>query len=402
VTDPETQKFRRLASLITEKSSGEAFKLALEHVNGWVGSLTADPGEIESTQEEVAGDGIRFMPGDVLFGKLRPYLAKAWVADRHGSAIGDFHVYRPSRTVHPKFLFYSIVRREYIDEVNASTYGSKMPRANWDFISNTLHYVPTIGEQRRIAEFLDRETAQIDSLIAKQQQLISTLAERQDSRWAELFAALERAGGLTQVRRMIRSIVDGPFGSSLTSAHYVDEGHRVVRLGNLGLWSFKDLDRAFIDPDYAAELSAHAVLPGDVLVAGLGDEKMPLGRACVAPQELGPAIVKADCYRVRLARGVDPHFFAWALSAPQTRDQFQLLSRGSTRSRLNTTVVRDARIPLPDESVQREIVADFLNEIARTEKLVSSASQARTLLAERRQALISAAVTGKIYVGAGS
>lgn len=298
----------------------------------------------------------------------------------------------------PRFLYYVALT---VDFFYFST-NTALPSVSGRDLREMRIPLPPREEQRRIAEFLDRETAQIDELIAKQEQLISTLAERLDSRWSELFVGLEREHGLTPVRRLIRSIVDGPFGSSLTSAHYVDEGHRVIRLGNLGIWAFKDNDKAFIDAEYAETLAAHAVRSGDVLVAGLGDEKMPLGRACVAPEGLGPAIVKADCYRVRPSRGVAPAYLAWALSAPPTRDQFQLLSRGTTRSRLNTTVVREARVPLPSTTEQEHVTSEFKVMIADHERLTKSAENVKALLGERRQALISAAVTGQIDVGGAS
>lgn len=344
-------------------------------------------------------------PGDVLVGTVRTYLrAIAPVLDSHEGKIAStgFAVVRPRRA-DPGFVRYALLSNAFVDEVIARSTGVSYPAISSSEISRVKIPVPESFEhQRRIAEFLDGETALIDELIGKQEQLISTLAERLDSKWSALFMQLEHEFGLTPVRRLIRSIVDGPFGSSLTSAHYVDEGHRVIRLGNLGTWTFKDGDKAYIDAEYAMTLASHAVRPGDVLVAGLGDERMPLGRACVAPEALGPAIVKADCYRVRPNRGVTPEYLAWALSAPPARDQFQLLSRGTTRSRLNTTVVREARVPLPSIADQGRATSEFTDLVADHERLVATANEAKSLLADRRQALISAAVTGQIDVGGAS
>ena len=85
---------------------------------------------------------------------------------------------------------------------------------------------------------------------------------------------------------------------------------------NIGLAEFLDADRAFIDEAYAKELGDHSVVADDVLVAGLGDESRPVGRACVAPHGIEPAIVKADCFRFRIdGRRVLPHFAAYQLSA---------------------------------------------------------------------------------------
>lgn len=252
-----------------------------------------------------------------------------------------------------------------------------------------------LEEQLAIADFVKRETAEIDAFIADQEELIGLLAERRDASWQSAIDSLSATE--VPLRRIVDSVVDGPFGSSLTAAHYSESGARVIRLGNIGVNAFKDLDQAFIPMAYFAELSAHSVRGGDVVVAGLGDDRMPLGRAAVVP-ELGPAIVKADCYRVRANRLATSSFLAWVLSAPQTRARFGLMSRGSTRQRLNTSVVRDVLVPLPSIPEQERVVAETDEVIRELDATIADAHQAIALSKERRAALISAAVTGKIDV----
>jgi type I restriction enzyme, S subunit len=258
--------------------------------------------------------------------------------------------------------------------------------------------LPSTAEQRQIADYLDAHTAKIDVLIEKQERLIETLAERLDGAWSSSVSELITSFPSAPLRRVIDSIVDGPFGSSLTSAHYSDEGAGVVRLGNIGVDDFKLDDRAYVPVEYAQSLSAHAVAPGDVVVAGLGDEKMPLGRAAIVPESFGHGIVKADCYRVRPGTKVTAKYIAWILSSPQSRTQFRALSRGSTRQRLNTQVVRDVVIPLPTVGVQNAVVTAFAGKRRSNGALIAKAREMIDVLKERRQALISAAVTGKIDV----
>src|SRR5271167_4022418 len=99
-----------------------------------------------------------------------------------------------------------------------------------------------------------------------------------------------------------RAITDGPFGSNLKTAHYTHAGPRVIRLQNIGDGVFLD-EKAHISQEHFAALSSHAVRPDDVLVAGMGET---LPRACLAPRSLGDAIVKADCFRVRLHGEMQP------------------------------------------------------------------------------------------------
>jgi type I restriction enzyme S subunit len=115
---------------------------------------------------------------------------------------------------------------------------------------------------------------------------------------------------------------------------------------------------------------------------------------------LGPAIVKADCYRLRPNAQMSAAYLAWLMSAPQTRSQIMLLARGSTRARLNTKVVQQVEIPLPDRHVQDALVAQSEIETTKIDTLIAETERFIELARERRSALITAAVTGQIDVRA--
>lgn len=306
-------------------------------------------------------------------------------------------VLTPRRKADGAYVRY-LLSSEYMKNIVQSLKGGMgVPHLfQWD-INRIKMPLPPLGEQRQIATFLDRETAKIDALIGKQEQLIETLRERRDAVWANVFDQVASASTSIQIRRVLTSIVDGPFGSSLTSAHYSSEGTRVIRLGNIGVNEFRDADAAFIPNEYGKMLHAHSAIAGDVVIAGLGDDRMPLGRAAVVP-DLGPAIVKADCYRARPNRLISSDFLAWALSAPQTRRQIGLLARGATRARLNTSVVQQVIIPVPNADTQSWAVEESARLIAKVDVLIEKAQRFIVLSKERRSALISAAVTGQVDV----
>ena len=152
---------------------------------------------------------------------------------------------------------------------------------------------------------------------------------------------------------------DGPFGSNLKSEHYVEAGVRVVRLQNIGPGSFIDVDRAFVTEEHFARLRKHECLPGDVLIATLGD---PIVRACVQPSSIPVALNKADCLRMRCDpnRAV-PEYVAGCLNSGLFQARLAALAHGQTRPRVNLRQVRDAQIPLPPVGEQRRI-ASVLNQ----------------------------------------
>ena len=143
----DIRRLKRSTKLITEKASKRDNPIALENIESWTGRLI-------KTETEFEGDGIAFNAGDILFGKLRPYLAKAYLTDLTGEAVGDLLVLRPEKDTNSKFTQYQILNREFISIVNSSTFGSKMPRTSWDFMGNMLVTAPPIDEQEKIVNFL--------------------------------------------------------------------------------------------------------------------------------------------------------------------------------------------------------------------------------------------------------
>lgn len=158
-----------------------------------------------------------------------------------------------------------------------------------------------------------------------------------------------------------RAITDGPFGSNLTSAHYTEQGPRVVRLQNIGDGRFVDA-HAHISQEHFESLRAHEVLAGDLLVASLGEDPP---RACLTPPTLGPAIVKADCIRVRLASSVEPLWVAYALQTPAVRSWASEKMYGVGRPRLGLKTIRALPIPLPPLEEQRRIVEILEDRLSR-------------------------------------
>ncbi len=177
-----------------------------------------------------------------------------------------------------------------------------------------------------------------------------------------------------------RQITDGPFGSHLASRHYTSSGPRVIRLQNIGDGEFIDA-RAHISEEHYARLSTHSVEAGDLLVASLGDS---LPRACLAPSTLGPAIVKADCIRVRLASDVNPKWVMYSLISPQTKRWADAQLHGTGRPRLGLKAIRQIPVPSPSLAQQKrlvEIIEDHLSRLdAANRALITSTARARALI----------------------
>jgi type I restriction enzyme S subunit len=170
----EVKRLRYCASLVTIKATESDWQIGLENIAGWTGRFV-------ETEAEFAGDGTAFERSDILYGKLRPYLAKVLVAERPGQAVGDFHVLRPRPTSMSAFLARQLLTRELVSRIDGSTHGSKMPRASWETLADISLPVPPLPEQIAIATFLDRETGKIDALVEEQRRLIALLKEKRQA-----------------------------------------------------------------------------------------------------------------------------------------------------------------------------------------------------------------------------
>jgi type I restriction enzyme S subunit len=142
----EIKRLKRCVRLVTMRASEQSNPIALENIESWTGKYVAGDGSYD-------GEGIAFEKGDILFGKLRPYLAKAYLATGPGEAVGDFFVMRPNMEAQGSFLQSFLLTKNLIDMIDGSTFGAKMPRASWDFLGAIPIPLPRPEEQNAIYRF---------------------------------------------------------------------------------------------------------------------------------------------------------------------------------------------------------------------------------------------------------
>ena len=150
-----------------------ALRLALENVEGWSGTYRS-----ANRDTVLAGPVKKFRAGDVLFGRLRPYLAKVACPDTPGLCVSEFLVLRPHEDrLHPEFLSYWLRAKPVVDVISSATFGAKMPRTEWRFVGNLQLPLPPMSEQLRIVRDLKRATAKLDSALAATRREIELLKE---------------------------------------------------------------------------------------------------------------------------------------------------------------------------------------------------------------------------------
>ena len=167
------KKLRYLVELRGEKSVTTDYKkyVGLENIMSQTGQYVQTGIEVDLTEN------LTFEVGDILFGKLRPYLRKYWRAEFSGTASSEFVIIKGS-SLNLNFLFWAIQSDSFINDVDSSTYGSKMPRASWEYMKNIkLPFPESIEEQTQIADFLDKKVAQLDEVKSLLEEQIKTLED---------------------------------------------------------------------------------------------------------------------------------------------------------------------------------------------------------------------------------
>ncbi|AZC81626.1 restriction endonuclease subunit S [Pseudomonas chlororaphis] len=283
---------------------------------------------------------------------------------------------------------------------------------NQELISSVRFSAPALAEQTQIARFLDHETARIDALIEEQQRLIEFLKEKRQAvishavtkgldpavpmkdSGVEWLGDVPEHWAVSPLKYLVEEKVAGPYGASLTKAMYTDSGYRVYGQQQVISDDFSIGDY-YIPEEKFSEMQRYVVFPGDVLISVMGT----IGRVSVVPPGVEAGIINPRLVRYKFTQSrVNPKFIKILLMSLRYQSRLREESQGSTMEGLNMVILGDLPLILPPLDAQLPIV-DFVKDYDTSfNELVSQASSAVDLLQERRSALISAAVTGKIDV----
>lgn len=392
----DVKRLKRISHLLTEKTDRRDGPVALENIESWSGRYV-------QTESDYSGEGVGFESGDILFGKLRPYLAKVLLADFAGEAVGDFHVLRPTSPVVGRFVQYQLLNATFISIVDGSTFGVRMPRASWEFMGGMPLSLPPVPEQTAIAAFLDRETGKIDALVAEQQKLIGLLKEK---RQAVISHAVTK--GLNPQAPMkpsgIEWLGDVPAHWKIVSAKRVASVFVPQRnkpdLNDDGVgvgWATMDdmkgaiveVTRFSVSEESALSAGSRTLPAGAVIASCVGTfgvaaiNSVPL----VINQQL-QAYVPTEQILAQFLRNYLISFGCY----------FESIGTAATLIYVNQQGFERLPIALPSLDEQLQITSMLKDSTAAIDSMIESVNLSAALLKERRSALISAAVTGQIDV----
>jgi type I restriction enzyme S subunit len=355
------------------------------------------------TEDEPRADDLgkykRCLPGDVVLNRMRAFQGAIGIAPEAGIVSPDYVVLRMLQSTDARFVHHLFRSSWFVAEMTARLRGIggsdqgnvRTPRINVEDFGEISLPLPPLDEQREIADFLDAETARIDALIEKKQRLIAVVDERartiaDDVLWSNVGQEIPLMH-LVQPQRPVM------YGIVLPGPDVGEEGVPIVKGGDVeARLILKKLART--TPEIERPYARARLRRGDVVFAIRGG----VGAAAIVPSELDGANITQDVARVAPALGISSEWLLHVLRSRTFQHRARELVRGATITGLNIRDLERVRIPWADSDRQEADLAALQSAVAVSTGLSRRLIRQIDLFRERRQALITAAVTGVLDV----
>jgi len=393
--DWEVRKLRFLVSLRSDKKkyfSGQRY-IGLENIESYTGRLIDKETEIDEGLMDT------FEEGNLLFSKLRPYLAKAFIAENKGFCTSELLIFEQYK-IHPKLLFYIVLSDGFLGSVNSATYGTKMPRANWEYIRNIHLPFSSIEEQKAIADFLDNKVGKIDNAIGLLEQKIVKIEKYKKSLITEVVTkGINNNNSKWKVERL-KYYFTTCKGLSITRENLESDGIPVISYGQIhskyGVRVNPQTDDLpFVNESYL-KLKSSLLNHGDFIFADTSEDIVGSGNFST---NFGDGKFFAG-YHTIIVRLIDKlnndfRYFMYLFDSEWFRKKIQSRVSGVKVFSITQLILKDTEIIIPTMAEQREI-ADFLEgNIPKIDRAIEASKVEICKLKEIRKSLIFEYVTGK-------
>lgn len=307
----------------------------------------------------------RFQTGDILYGKLRPYLNKVAIAPANGICSTEIWALKPKPLCDPRFAAFFLRSSMFVDRVASFTKGANLPRLDAASFDSVEIPLPPLSEQQQFVEIL-QEAEEIRRLRAEAE---AKAAEIVPALFAEMFlqSPVRKKWELQPIENCVAerksTIRTGPFGSDLLHSEFVEEGIPVLGIDNAVSNRFEWGERRYITEQKYRGFTRFRVFPGDVMVTIMGT----VGRVAIAPQDLPESISsKHLCVITPDRQKIVPEYL-WAalLHDPQVRAQTRAAGKGAIMEGWNSKIIRSLRIAIPPLELQQE----FAKRLQMTQQL---------------------------------
>ena len=400
---PTSWPMDRFGALFTESAerNGPSPKGIALSVSEYHGVIPRDDSDGQRASSDVSVYRV-LHPGELAVNYMWLNRGGLGVSDLLGYISPAYKVYRIDPSVHSRFAHYLLRSRPYVSAFAALGTGVRPNSQMVDTVELNSLPVPSIpfATQRAIADYLDRETAEIDAMTADLDEMESLLTEHRKSVSTILIGHLESA---PDTRRVSLNVVADLISSSVDKKSR--EGEPPVRLVNYTDVYYGDTLTA--DADY---MKATAT-PEQIERVGVRDGDVIFTKDSETADDIGiPALIRNPApdmvcgYHLTIARPrrelINPRYLYWILMSGQAKAYWEQAANGVTRFSIGSSVTSRLPVVLPPLYRQEIVAAEIDRETAEIDAMLADITELRDLLAERRAAVIAAAVTGQIDIPA--
>ncbi|MGW1198654.1 restriction endonuclease subunit S [Streptomyces sp. NPDC002536] len=398
-----------LAESLSVSSEGAEELLSVSHLTG----ITPRSEKNVTMTAAESLDGYRLVDaGDLVINTMWAWMGALGVSKQAGIVSPAYGVYkpRPNAAFCPDYYDYLYRSTPYVMEMTRLSRGiwSSRLRIYPDVFLSMAIPVPPLEEQRAIADYLDRETSRIDTLIEEQQRLIEVLRERQAAaisgavaRGLDEGVALKDSGlpGAGPVPGHwdvvpLRYTITFQEGPGIMAADFRDDGIPLLRVSSVRTAQSTLEGCNYLDPNEVDRRWSHfRVDLGDLLISASAS----MGTVSEVTEETAGAVPYTGIIRIKPGR-MCKEFIRWFVVSGEFTDQVDSLKTGSTIQHFGPTHLAQMRVALPPFDEQLRIASYLDGEVAKIGRLIAESERLIELSRERRDALITAAVTGQIDV----
>lgn len=357
--DWEQRKFSDIASResVSRESSYDLPSLEYEDVIAEEGRLNKDISLKENIKKGIVFDG-----SQVLYGKLRPYLHNWLNPDFSGVAVGDWWVLKPNNV--DKSFIYRLIQTQRFDDIANQSAGSKMPRADWNLVSNTEFAVPVSQEeQEKIGEYF----SSLDHLITLHQRKCEQTKNLKKYMLQKMFPQNGakvpeiRFNGFThdwEQRKL------GDMGSTymgLSGKTKEDFGHGDAKF--ITYMNVFSNPVANLDMTESVEIDSkqNCVKAGDVFFTTSSETPEEVGMSSVMPENADNIYLNSFCFGYRPTEKFDLNYLAYVLRTESFRKEMTFLAQGISRYNISKNKVMEVEIPIPSLDEQSRVGQYFKN-----------------------------------------
>jgi type I restriction enzyme S subunit len=397
------KKLRYATALRSESGyfpAGDIY-IGLENIESSTGKY------IQTETEYIEGLYDIVRKGDVLFGKLRPYLEKVYISTIDGFCTGEFLNFKKFEG-EKRYLYYFLLSHGFIETVNASTYGAKMPRAEWYFIKNLRIPIPPLAEQQAIADFLDAQCGRIDSIITEMEPQTEVLNQYKTSLITETVtrgldkSALMKDSGIDWIgdipahweMKRLKFLGTAKNGLTYDPEKISDEGILVLRSSNIQEGKLAFEDNVYVNMKVPKEI---IIRENDILICSRNGSRELIGKCALIDKRIAGNTYGAfmcvfrSPYNQLLYYIFQSDLFNYYLGNYLT----------STINQLTNANLYNMKVPITFDVKEQQAIAAFLDtQCGRIDRIITEKRQSIETMRTYKKSLIYEQVTGKKRVSA--